>query len=135
MIVVDTNIVVAFVLDSDQTAAAVDVHVKDPEWAAPVLWRSELRNVLAQHVRAGRLDLPTAVERMAAAVEHVVTHEQDVASNDVLRLAIDSGCSAYDCEFVALAEWLGATLVTLDRAVLRAFPERAMSPGSFTGER
>ena len=55
--------------------------------------------------------------------------------NEVLQLAVDSGCSAYDCEFVALAEWLDAHLVTFDRAVLRAFPERAMAPASFTAGR
>ena len=38
-----------------------------------------------------------------------------------------SRLSAYDAEFVALAEILDVTLVTEDRAVLSAFPERAIS--------
>jgi predicted nucleic acid-binding protein len=33
-----------------------------------------------------------------------------------------SGCSAYDCEFVALAQSLGIPLVTVDKHVLRQFP-------------
>ncbi len=38
-----------------------------------------------------------------------------------------SDCSAYDCEYVALAKRLGVKLVTMDRKVLRAFPEVAVS--------
>jgi predicted nucleic acid-binding protein len=39
----------------------------------------------------------------------------------VLSLATSSGCSTYDCEFVALATSLGVPVVTNDRQVLRAF--------------
>lgn len=35
------------------------------------------------------------------------------------------GCTAYDCEFVALSQRLGVPLVTLDRALLKAFPRLA----------
>ena len=86
-------------------------------------------------IAAGHLALPDAVGAMALAQERIVAHEQDIPSEDVLRLAAESGCSAYDCEFVALADWLDTPLVTLDRAVLRAFPERAMTPDRFAGER
>ena len=57
--------------------------------------------------------------------------EYTVVSDHVLRLAVGSGCSAYDCEFVALAEDLGTRLVTVDRAVLGAFPSRAITPAAF----
>jgi predicted nucleic acid-binding protein len=40
----------------------------------------------------------------------------------VLTLALESGCSAYDCEFVALAKQLGVKLVTEDAKLRRAFP-------------
>ena len=57
--------------------------------------------------------------------------EYEVAAHQVLSLAARSGCSAYDCEFVALAENLGVALVTSDGELLRAFPERAIAPATF----
>jgi predicted nucleic acid-binding protein len=50
-----------------------------------------------------------------------------VDSEAVLQLVRDSDCSAYDCEFVALAVQLDTRLVTMDGKLLRAFPERVMS--------
>jgi predicted nucleic acid-binding protein len=48
--------------------------------------------------------------------------EQMVDSRAVLRLAMQSKCSAYDCEYVAVAEAAGVPLVTNDRQILREFP-------------
>ena len=130
MIVVDTNVLAAFLLSTSQTPAALSVHAKDPEWAAPPLWRSELRSVLVQHVRAGHLDPEAAQEAVELAVDAIV-HEQDVLSLDVLELALASGCSSYHCEFIALAKALATPLVTLDRALLREFPAIALAPAGF----
>ena len=47
-------------------------------------------------------------------------------SREVLALARDSRCSAYDCEYVALAMHLDAPLVTMDKQLLKAFPKRAV---------
>jgi len=52
----------------------------------------------------------------------------------VLELAVRSRCTAYDCEFVALAKQLGVPLVTSDRQVLAAFPETAVSPDAFASQ-
>lgn len=49
----------------------------------------------------------------------------EVASEAVLELVRDSDCSAYDCEFIALAIKLDTKLVTADKKLLRAFPTRA----------
>ena len=38
-----------------------------------------------------------------------------------------SGCTAYDCEFVALADVHQVPLVTVDRRILKAFPKLAIS--------
>lgn len=57
MIVVDTNILANLLLPTPMTPAAETLYQSDPEWAAPVLWRSELRNVLALYLRKGLLPL------------------------------------------------------------------------------
>lgn len=51
--------------------------------------------------------------------------EHDVASEPVMALARDTDCSAYDCEFAALALSLGVKRVTLDAKLLKAFPRLA----------
>jgi predicted nucleic acid-binding protein len=130
VLVVDTNVLAAFLLSANETAAALAVHTKDPQWAAPPLWRSELRSVLVQYVRAGRLEPQAAYEAIDLAAEAII-HEQDVLSHDVLELALASGCSSYDCEFVALANTLASPLVTFDRTLLREFPGVAIPPSSF----
>ncbi|MEZ5436228.1 MAG: hypothetical protein R3E67_06805 [Pseudomonadales bacterium] len=54
-------------------------------------------------------------------------NEYDVPSLDVLRLIETSECSAYDCEFVALAKRNNTMLVTEDKKILKQFPKIAMS--------
>lgn len=131
MIVSDTNLIGYLFLTSDRSPLAELALRKDPEWAAPLLWRSELRNVLAQYVRRSALGLEDAQRIMNAATDMLSGREYQVASDSVLRLAVESGCSAYDCEFVALAQDLGVSLVTADRQVLRAFPEVAVALDMF----
>jgi predicted nucleic acid-binding protein len=57
--------------------------------------------------------------------------EYSVSSLDVLRLAAQVRCSAYDCEFVALARDLNIPLVTTDKQILSDFPETAVSLDEF----
>jgi predicted nucleic acid-binding protein len=49
-------------------------------------------------------------------------------------LSKESGCTAYDCEFVHIAKELGVPLVTSDKRVLRAFPRLAVSIAEFGAE-
>lgn len=51
MIVVDTNIITYLYLPTEYTALAERLLEQDPDWIAPSLWRSELRNVLAHYLR------------------------------------------------------------------------------------
>lgn len=127
MIVVDTNLIVYLLIASERSSQAEQALQRDPEWAAPLLWRSEMRNVLAVQMRTGRMSLRHAQAAMARAEELMSGREFTASSEAVLRLAEESGCSAYDCEFVALARDLGAILVTVDRQVLAAFPDTAIA--------
>ncbi len=125
MIVVDTNVVAYLLLPGPQTEKAEALLLHDPEWAAPVLWRSELRNVLSGYLRRGQLDHQQVLRLQGQAEALLQGSEVEVDSADVFRLVEASDCSAYDCEFVAAALALQTRLITSDRQLLRAFPTLA----------
>ncbi len=131
MIVVDTNIIGYLYLTSERSEQAEQALRKDPQWAAPLLWRSELCNVLAPYLRRKLLSLETAQQIMGEATRLMLGNEYSVASPQVLNLVAVSTCSAYDCEFVALAQDLGVPLVTVDQRVLNQFPRTARSLDDF----
>ena len=127
MIVVDTNDVAGLFLPSAWSKKAEKLLADDSEWAAPLLWRSEFRNILATYVRTNRLELDTALTIAETAEALFAGREFSVDSAAVLRLAAQSRCTAYDAEFVALAQHLAVRLVTLDGQVIDAFSAVAVA--------
>lgn len=135
MIVVDTNALAYLLIGGTGMAAARSVYLRDPVWHSPLLWRSEFRSVLATYFRQRTLTIDNAIAVQRKAEELLAGREHVVPSDRVLRLVASSTCSAYDCEFVALAEQLTVPLVTSDRAVLKDFPAIAVSPSRFLESR
>ena len=131
MIVADTNTIAYLYLPTAQTDDVVSLLHKDPDWVAPLLWRSEFRNVLALYVRKGIIDLSTAIAMQSQAEQQLAEYEYSVNSTDVLALASESGCSAYDCEFVSLAKSLNLKLITGDKKLIQMYPEIAMTVGDY----
>lgn len=127
MIVVDSNVLAYLYLPGDFTVAAEALLTSDSEWAAPILWRSEFRNILAGYLRRKSLSFVQATALQAEAEELLFGCEYEVDSTRVLELVRDSNCSAYDCEFIAVAEKLDVKLVTMDKKLLKAFPNRAVA--------
>lgn len=127
MIVVDTNVIAYLYLPSKHTAAAEALLEHDSEWAALILWRSEFRNILAGYVRLKTLTFDQACSLQIDAENLLEGSEFEVDSLAILALARDSDCSAYDCEFVALAMKLDVTLVTMDAKLLQSFPKRSVA--------
>jgi predicted nucleic acid-binding protein len=127
MIVVDTNIIAYLYLESSRSAQVERLLEKDTQWSAPLLWRSEFRNVLALYIRKNYLSLEEAQEIIREALRLMKGREYEIASFQVMELVASSECSAYDCEFVALAEDLGIPLVTVDKKLLKKFPQIAVS--------
>jgi len=132
VIVVDTNVMAYLFLGGEKTPQARSTLRKDPVWAAPILWRSEFRNVLAMYLRQGRLGLSDAFELVREAESLLNGSEYQVESGKVLNLVSSSRCSAYDCEFVVLAQDLGVRLVTSDKRILEDFPSVAVSMDTFS---
>jgi predicted nucleic acid-binding protein len=131
MIVADTNLIAYLYLESPNSHQAERALLKDAHWAAPLLWRSEFRNVLALYIRKRWLSLDETRRIMNEALGLMEEQEYEVDSQQVLRLVASSTCSAYDCEFVALAQDLGVRLVTQDRQLLNDFPDVAVSLEGF----
>lgn len=127
MIVVDTNVLAYLWLPGEHTSAAERLLKEDSEWIAPLLWRSEFRNVLAGCLRRKDLTLETAVQIAEGAEGQMRGKEFSVPSAAVLAAIEESDCSAYDCEFAVLARELGVPLVTSDEKILKSFPTIARS--------
>jgi predicted nucleic acid-binding protein len=127
LIVVDTNVLAYLLLGGPRTEQAEVLRRHHRQWAAPPLWRSEFRNVLTGYLRRDLLPFPKALVLMLEAEEILSVHEEKVSTEHVLQLVSSSRCSAYDCEFVAVAQHLGVLLITEDRAILTAFPDVAQS--------
>lgn len=127
MIVVDTNVIAYLYLPGVHTAKAEALLGEDPDWAAPLLWRSEFCNILAGYLRRGMITLQEARDLQREAESLMSGNEHEVDSARVLELVHGSDCSAYDCEFVALAMTLGIPLVSMDAKLLKAFPGHAVA--------
>jgi predicted nucleic acid-binding protein len=130
VIVADTNLIAYLLIPGPFTADAEQVFQKDPEWAAPVLWRSELASVLSLYVRTGALTLAGAEAHFLRA-EQLIYPEIEVKHAEVIRLSDTSRCSTYDCEFVWAAHAAGVQVVTSDKKLLAAFPGVAVSLKDF----
>lgn len=124
MIVVDVNVLAYLLIPGKYTGAAELLLEADSVWVVPRLWRSELGNILAKYIRAKQMDLADAAAIYQRAEELVGAEEYEVETAHVLRLCADSKCSAYDCEYIALAEFLNIKLVTNDAKLAKAFPRR-----------
>ena len=131
MIVADTNLVVYATVSSDRSDIAAEVYRRDPLWVAPPFWSVEYRSALVQNVRHERIPRGDAEASWREAVEMVSSTPVPRPPLAAFSLALDRGLSAYDAEFVALAEALGVPLVTSDRGVLRACPGVAVTPEAF----
>lgn len=125
MIVVDTNVIAYACLENPLRPAALKLAQTDPHWRAPALWRSEMRNLLAGYLRKGRMNVEQAAAIFTEADWRMGTRLDLPNSAAVLRLVMTCRCTAYDLEFVALAQQLAVPLVTMDRELLAAFPDVA----------
>ena len=131
MIVVDTNIISYLYISSEYSKQSEDLLSFDSDWVAPMLWRSEFRNVLALYLRKDLLALDEILLILHQAEKLLSDGEYEISSAHIMQLVKSSNCSAYDCEFVALAQHLTVPLITADKKLLNKFPNIAKSVNSY----
>lgn len=123
MIVVDTNVIVYLWLNGEFTEHSKRLLQKDSNWHAPLLWRSEFRNVLTLYLRKNLLPPNDANEIMMNAEAMLRGKEYTIDSVEILTNVKKSTLSTYDLEFIVLAKSLNSKLVTLDKKILTEFPK------------
>ena len=131
MIVADSNLVAYLLIPGDNSALADRIFQKDPEWAVPMVCRSEVRNILTLYMRRQSMSLLQAKATMERAEGLWRNREFAVPSDDVLELTARHSVTAYDGEFIVLATHLNVPLITFDGPVRKAFPTVAIDPEEF----
>lgn len=126
MIVVDTNVMVYLLTGIGPGDEAARLLTSDPEWTAPPILISELRNVMAGLLRRRRISIEDALDICEDAQAVLGDRVASVPSEPVLETSVQGNMSAYDAEFVVLARHLGVPLVTADRAILEGAPDVAL---------
>jgi predicted nucleic acid-binding protein len=129
-VVVDTNVLTELFLPTQNGDVVQLLWDADRDWRLPQLWVCEFRHVHLKYLRAGHLDLSTALNNLALAEEAFMPLTVSIESAGALQLAHSHGCSSYDAEFVLLAQLLACPLLTFDRKLLQLFPDVAVKPGS-----
>ena len=89
MIVVGSNVIAYLYLPGEYTSAAEALLVRDPDWAAPILWRSEFRNILAGYLRHKAITFEQANSLQSEAESLLAGAEYEVDSYAVLELVRD----------------------------------------------
>ncbi|MDQ6959289.1 MAG: type II toxin-antitoxin system VapC family toxin [Mariprofundaceae bacterium] len=133
MIVVDVNVVAYALIAGEKSDLAAQVWEKDSYWLVPSLWRHEFLNILATSERTGNLDLETCKRVWRSAVTILVEGECEVNMPDALTLAAGLEISAYDAQYLALAEQAQLPLITEDCKLRSSAPETAVSMQAFVG--
>ncbi len=79
MIVVDANLIGYFFIATENSALAMQVFEKDPDWYAPLLWQSEVRSAVSKYVRFKNMSLEEAQNTMNEAHDFMLEHERYVS--------------------------------------------------------
>jgi predicted nucleic acid-binding protein len=128
VIVVDTSVISYLLIRGDRSEAVDRLLEMDGEWIAPRLWLDEFLDVLATYERNGLLEAEELSPILNDALGLMQDSSYEVSPERVLAVARRTGCSAYDSQYVALAEDLGVKLFTCDRKVLKNCPDVAVEP-------
>ncbi|MGA9626823.1 MAG: type II toxin-antitoxin system VapC family toxin [Bryobacteraceae bacterium] len=120
MIVVDASVAVKWLLPEPGDAAAQELLASEERLVAPSLIRTEVAAALARRARFREIeprDAETAMglwlQTLRDGVIGLVAEEADLVT--ALELAMELSRPFDDCLYLALAERLGAPLVTADK--------------------
>jgi predicted nucleic acid-binding protein len=127
LIVVDASVAAKWVLEEAGTEQAVAILQGGEPLAAPELLQVEGAGAVTRAFRNGRIDAADAADALGAWFRTVAGGAVELSPNRLdLPRAAELSCAIHhplnDCLYLALAERLGAELVTADAAFARRAP-------------
>jgi len=132
MIVVDASVVAFLLIDGELTDAVRKLHRIDPDWVTPPILNHEMLNILAAVGSAEGNS--AAMEGVWRDVRALVASRQQVPDPvRSLRLGVELGISGNEAQYLCLADSLGLPLITQEKNLLQAAPQRAVSVLDYLG--
>ena len=113
MVVVDASALAAVIFLEPEAPRVVEA-LSQERWHAPGLLPFELTNIARTKSRQTRRNAALIEEALQDMLAQPISYDP-VDFSAVLKLAVDTGLSAYDASYLWLSRHLGAPLVTLDR--------------------
>lgn len=131
MIVVDANILIYSLIESDYTPLVTQLKGKDADWRTTALCLHETLNVLATYQRRGILTLAQSRELLSHADRFIKVAQCEVEMDAALTVAAEYAVTGYDAQYIVLAQNLNAPLITEDRKLRQAVLGIAFSMQKF----
>jgi predicted nucleic acid-binding protein len=131
MIVVDANIIIYWAMDAPESDLVERLREHDPDWRTVPLWRQEFTSAMLTLMRARQVDVRQAHRAMERADVWASPREVAVSQIVVLHVALRDGISAYDAQYVALAESLSTRCATADKPLARKCPQSTLLLADF----
>ena len=114
-LVVDASVAVKWFVEEEHAEIAGRLLERGNELCAPRLLASEVGNALWRKARLGEISQERAVEFATTISQVAVSWTEDESiCPDAVRLSLELDHPVYDCVYLALAQRLGATMVTSD---------------------
>lgn len=116
-LVLDSSVALGWVFEDERDTYSESVlrHLADGTAVVPLLWHSEMGNILSQAVRRGRIDLAAATLALEHAADlRIETVSLDEHAGFWLSRALDFKLTAYDAQYLELALRRQLPLATRD---------------------
>ena len=127
MVIVDTNVIAPLYVRSARTDTVAELFARDAVWRTEPLALIELSNVLITYERSRYITAATARDCLNRAAAFLQPHFFRVSHQAALEAALDYRVTAYDARFLALAQQVGARLITEDAKLRAAAPALTQS--------
>lgn len=131
MIVVDTNIVAYLSIEGERTAQARVLWDSDPHWQMPIIWQHEYLNILSTYTRSDGIGLEDAKHLWKIVTQKFIDAHIEIDMSVALDLAVQHNISAYDAQFIALANELEVPLISEDKRLRDRCPERVINMAEY----